>query len=245
VKENASLGMTQRILVVDENHEIVGLLRTCLEDDDYEVLAAGDGQMALDMLRRERPDLVLLNLVLPDRRGQRGAQVMRPDVDLAAMPLMMLMTPAEGRRYGQLPSAGLEPGADETLAGSFDPLEVAGRVRAVLRRLQAESDAKRMIQIKQLTLDLDARRAEVGGREVSLTPTEFALLCALAEQPGRALTRQEMIENGLGFGYEGAERTVDSHVKNLRRKLEDAAEAAHLVGTVFGVGYRLVVEGDA
>ena len=233
--------MEQRILVVDDDREIVRLVRTYLEENNYEVLVAYDGETALHMLRRERPDLVVLDLMLPERDGYDVTQVVRGDVGLAAMPIIMLTALVEDRDK----IVGLELGADDYMTKPFNPREVVARVRAVLRRAHGEPASQRVIQVRELMVDVDAHRVEVGGQPVHLTATEFALLRALAEQPGHALTRQEMIEIGLGYSYEGLDRTVDSHVKNLRRKLDKAGKAAALVETVFGVGYRLAVEGSA
>jgi two-component system alkaline phosphatase synthesis response regulator PhoP len=233
--------MTQRILVVDDDREIVRLVRTYLEQDDYEVLTAYDGETALHILRRERPDLVLLDLMLPERDGWDVTRVVRGDASLAAMPIIMLTARVEDHDK----IVGLELGADDYVSKPFNPREVVARVRAVLRRAQGEVAPPQVIQIEGLVIDKDAHRVAVDGQAVSLTPTEFSLLCALAEQPGRALTRQEMIETGLGYHYEGLERTVDSHVKNLRRKLDEAGQAAHLIETVFGVGYRLATGAGA
>jgi two-component system alkaline phosphatase synthesis response regulator PhoP len=232
------LTMAQRILVVDDDREIVRLVRTYLEQGGYEVLTAYDGETALHIVRRERPDLILLDLMLPERDGWDVTRVVRGDVGLAAMPIIMLTARVED----QDKIVGLELGADDYVSKPFNPREVVARVRAVLRRVRGEPAPPRVIQVGELLIDPDAHQVAVGGRPVHLTPTEFALLRALAEHPGHALTRLEMIENGLGYGYEGLERTVDSHVKNLRRKLDDAGGAAHLVETVFGVGYRLAAE---
>jgi two-component system alkaline phosphatase synthesis response regulator PhoP len=204
----------------------------------------------MHLLRRERLDLVLLDLMLPERDGWDVTRVVRGDVNLAAMPIIMLTARVEDHDKvelrgnseavaQQLHSVGLELGADDYVAKSFNPREVVARVRAVLRRVQGEPAPSRVIRVRELTVDLDARRVKVQGQSVHLTPTEFALLRALAEQPGRTLTRQEMIEKGLGHSYDGLERTVDSHIKNLRHRLDEAGAAAHLVETVFGVGYRL------
>jgi two-component system alkaline phosphatase synthesis response regulator PhoP len=137
---------------------------------------------------------------------------------------------------------GLELGADDYITKPFNPREVVARVRAVLRRAQGESAHSRVIQAGELLIDLDGHQVQVKGQPVHLTPSEFGLLRALAEQPGYALTRSQLIEKGLGYNYEGLERTVDSHIKNLRRKLEEAGAAPNLVETVFGVGYRLKVD---
>jgi len=227
--------MAQRILVVDDDREIVRLVRTYLEQSHFEVLTAYDGETALHILRRERPDLLLLDLMLPGRDGLEVTRVMRSDASLAAMPIIMLTARVDDHDK----IVGLEVGADDYVAKPFNPHEVVARVRAVLRRVQGEIAPSQVIQVGEVTIDIDRHQVQVRGQVVHLTPTEFALLRALAEHPGRALTRQEMIEKGLGYSYEGLERTVDSHVKNLRHKLDDAGGATHLVETVFGVGYRL------
>jgi two-component system alkaline phosphatase synthesis response regulator PhoP len=165
-------------------------------------------------------------------------RVVRGDAGLAAMPIIMLTARVEDHDK----IVGLELGADDYVTKPFNPSEVVARVRAVLRRVQGESAPPRIIRAGALVIDLDRHQVQVQGRPVHLTPTEFAMLQALAEQPGHALTRSEMIEKGLGYGYEGLERTVDSHVKNLRRKLDEVGEAAYLVETVFGIGYRLAVD---
>ncbi len=246
--------MSPQILVVDDDRETLRLVRAYLEESNYAVLVAHDGETALQILRRKRPDLMLLDLLLPKGNGEGVSHVVRGNADLAAMPIILLGARAEDNRSGQMqddgwsvagqrPSAGAALGADEAGAEAFDPGEIVARVRAVLHRVQGEAAPPQVIQVQALRLDLDARQVEVRGRSVHLTPTEFGLLRALAEQPGHALTRQEMLERGLGYSHAGVERTVDSHIKNLRRKLDEAGEAAHLVQTVFGVGYRLAAAG--
>ncbi len=230
--------MGQRILVVDDDSDIVRLLRAYLEQAGYEVLVAFDGETALHLLRRERPDLVVLDLMLPDRDGWEVTRIVRGDASLAATPILMLTARVEDREK----ILGLELGADDYVTKPFNPREVVARVRAVLRRAQGEPAAPKIIRAGEVTLHLDAHAVEVGGQPVKLTPTEFCLLCALAEYPGHALTRLELIEQGLGYSYEGLDRTVDSHIKNMRRKLEAAGAAPDFIETVFGVGYRLRVE---
>jgi two-component system alkaline phosphatase synthesis response regulator PhoP len=229
--------MSPRILVVDDDREIVRLVRAYLEQSGYEVLTAYDGEMALHILRRERPDLMLLDLMLPGRDGLDVTRVVRGDAGLAAMPIIMLTARVEDHDK----IVGLELGADDYVTKPFKPGEVIARVRAVLRRAQGEASPARVIQAGGILIDLDRHQVQVEGQTVHLTPTEFGLLHALAEQPGHALTRQEMIERGLGYNYEGLDRTVDSHVKNLRRRLDEAGGAAYMLETVFGVGYRLAV----
>lgn len=210
--------MAQRILVVDDDQKIVRLLRASLEQAGYQVFVAYDGETALHLLRRERPDLVVLDLMLPDRDGWDVTRVMRSDAALADTPIIMLTARVE--LHDRI--VGLELGAGDYVTKPLHPGELLARLRAVLRRAQRGPTASRVMQAGELLIDMDAHRVEVQGQAVHLTPTEFGLLQALAEHRGWALTRLGMIERGLGYSYEGIERTVDSHIRNLRRKLADA-----------------------
>jgi len=239
--------MKPQILVVDDDREIIRLLRASLEQAGYQVFVAYDGEMALHMLRRERLDLVVLDLMLPDRDGWDVTRVMRNDASLADIPIIMLTARVE--HYDRI--VGLELGADDYVTKPFHPGELLARIRAVLRRAQRGPTASKVIQAGDLLVDVDAHRVEVQrssslpNQTVHLTPTEFGLLRALAEHRGQTLTRLEMIEQGLGYSYEGIERTVDSHIRNLRRKLAEAGAPEDLVETVFGVGYRLAEGGGS
>jgi two-component system alkaline phosphatase synthesis response regulator PhoP len=232
--------MSRRILVVDDDKEIVRLLRAYLEKAGYQVLVAHSGESALHVLRRERPDLVVLDLMLPDRDGWDVTRIVRGDECLAATPIIMLTARVEDHDK----IVGLELGADDYVTKPFNPREVVARIRAVLRRVAGGAAPSRVIQVGGLTIDPDAHAVEAAGQTVNLTPTEFGLLQALAEHPGHALTRLELIEKGLGYSYEGLERTVDSHIKNLRRKLDEAGLGGATIETVFGVGYRLTPGGE-
>lgn len=229
--------MSLRILVVDDDREIVRLMSAYLERSGYEVLTAHNGETALYMLRRERPDLMLLDLRLPVQDRLDAMRVVHGEVGLAALPIIMLAARVEDRDR----NVGLELGADDDVSKPFNPREVVARVRTVLRRAQGGTARSSILKVGDLVIDLDRHQVEVAGQPLDLTPTEFSLLRALAEQPGHVLTRLEMIERGLGYNYEGLERTVDSHVKNLRRKLDRGVGSAHCIETVFGVGYRLAV----
>jgi len=165
----------------------------------------------------------------------------RGDPGLAATPIIMLTARVED----QDKIVGLEMGADDYVTKPFNPREIVARVRAVLRRARGEPVSAKVIEAGPLRIDIERHEARVDGKPLDLTPTEFSLLQALAEHPGRALTRLELIEAGLGYSYEGLDRTVDSHIKNLRRKLDEAGGAglgSELVSTVFGVGYRMRAE---
>jgi two-component system, OmpR family, alkaline phosphatase synthesis response regulator PhoP len=233
--------MVQRILVVDDDPELVRLLGAYLEREGFQVLTAYDGESALHILRRDRPDLVLLDLMLPDRDGWEVIRIVRADPSLRAMPIIMLTARVEDHDR----ILGLELGADDYVTKPYNPCEILARVRAVLRRVRGEAVQSRVLQAGPLTIDLDAHQTQVAGQPLHLTPTEFALLQGLAEHQGHAMTRSELIEKGLGYSYEGLERTVDSHIKNLRRKLEDTGAAGDLIETVFGVGYRMATGGEA
>lgn len=226
----------QRILVVDDDREIVRLVQGYLRQAGYQVLTAYDGETALHSLRRERPDLLILDLMLPDRDGWSLTRLIRSDPSLAATPIIMLTARVEDVDK----ILGLELGADDYMTKPFNPREVVARVRALLRRAQ-EGPALRpaVLQLGGLRMDIGRRQATVEGREVDLTPTEFDLLRLLLENPGYAFTRDELIEKGLGYHYAGLGRTLDSHIKNLRRKIEPNPRQPTYIQTVYGVGYRL------
>lgn len=233
--------MAQRVLVVDDDKDLARLVRAYLEQAGYGVLTAYDGEAALHTMRRERPDLVVLDLMLPDRDGWDVTRVVRADRALAGTPIIMLTARVEDSDK----IVGLELGADDYVTKPFNPRELVARVRAVLRRAQGEIAAPRHIRAGALLVDLDRHQVELNGRPVEVTPTEFSLLQALAEHAGAPLTRLELIERGFGYTYEGLERTVDSHIKNMRRKFGEVSgpAGAALIETVFGVGYRLRTEG--
>lgn len=228
--------MGQRILVVDDDKEIVRILRAYLEKAGFAVLIAYEGETALHSIRSDRPDLVVLDLMLPDRDGWSITRVVREDPTLAALPIIMLTARVESDDK----ITGLNLGADDYIPKPFNPHEVVARVRAVLRRTCAAPGQPHIIQIGQLLMDIDRHEVQVEGRSVELTPTEFDLLKTLMENPGHAFTRLALIEQGLGYAYEGMERTLDSHIRNLRRKIEPDPADPTYIKTVFGVGYRML-----
>lgn len=231
-------GTTQRVLVVDDDKEIVRLVRAYLEQAGFQVLIAYDGEMALHTLRRDRPDLVVLDLMLPDRDGWDITRLVRSDQSLASLPIIMLTARVEDTDK----IVGLELGADDYITKPFNPREVVARVRSVLRRSQPGGlqGQHQVLQLAGLLMDLDRHEVILGDQPVELTPTEFDLLRTLMENPGYAFTRMELIEQGLGYEYEGLERTLDSHIKNLRKKIEPDPKKPAYIQTVYGVGYRMV-----
>ena len=223
----------QRILVVDDDKEVVRLMRAYLEQAGYEVLVAYDGETAVHNLRRENPDLVLLDLMLPGMDGWEITRLMRSDANLAAIPIIMLTA-----RIDDVDKiVGLEMGADDYVTKPYNPREVVARVKARLR--SADSFQPQVLRVGELEMDLGRREVKVNGNLADLTPSEFNLLRVLMEQAGYVFTRSELVSKGLGSDYEGLDRTLDSHIRNLRRKIEPDSKNPTYIETVYGVGYRL------
>jgi DNA-binding response OmpR family regulator len=219
------------ILIIEDEPELVKVLRSYLEQAGYEVITAYRGDSGLSNWEHKRPDLVILDLNLP---GMDGLDVAREIRRKADTPIIMLTARVE--EADRL--IGLEIGADDYITKPYSPREVVARVRAVLRRARATPSAPSVLRVADLEIDLDAHIVNISGRSVDLTPTEFNLLTALAGQPGRAFSRLQLSEAALGAAYEGYDRTIDAHIKNLRAKIEDNPKHPRYIETVFGVGYR-------
>jgi len=219
------------ILVVDDEPKIATLARDYLEHAGFAVLTAGDGPSALTTIRQRRPDLVVLDLGLPGLDGLDVTRELRRD---STIPIVMLT--ARDDELDKL--LGLELGADDYLTKPFSPRELVARVRAVLRRADRRPDAAETIRAGDVVLDLPRMRAEVGGTGVDLTPTEFQLLATMAARPGRIFTRAQLLDALHGIAFETYERAIDSHIKNLRRKVEPDPRSPRYILTVYGVGYR-------
>jgi two-component system alkaline phosphatase synthesis response regulator PhoP len=232
--------MGYRILLVDDDPKIVRLVRTYLEQAGMTVFTAYDGEEAMYAIRRERPDLIVLDLMLPKRDGWEITKRVRADERLASTPILMLTARVEDSDR----ILGFELGADDYLTKPFNPLEVVARVRAILRRATGNPTSPHILEVGGLRLDADDHTVSVGRQPLELTPTEYALLLALMKRPNHTYTRAELIEEALGYAYEGLERTLDSHIKNLRKKLNDDPVQPRYIETVFGVGYRLLKESE-
>ena len=221
-----------KILVVDDDRKIVDLVRLYLERDGYRVLVAYDGLKALELARQRRPDLIVLDLLLPEVDGLDVCRILQTE---SKVPIIMLT--ARTTEADKL--FGLDLGADDYVTKPFSPRELVARVRAVLRRV-GEETPQGPAEMRFADMVIDRRRHEVRvrGEVVDLTPTEFRLLEVLAGEPGRAFTRLELLDRVFGYDFEGFERTVDVHVKNLRRKIEPDPRQPTYVKTVYGVGYR-------
>ena len=225
-----------RILVVDDDHDIVRLVRSYLEKAGYEILTAYDGESALRIIRAEKPQLLILDLMLPDRDGWDVAKIVRAEEKIAATPIIMLTARVEDNDK----IVGLEIGADDYITKPFNPREVVARVRALLRRshLQQETQAPRRLLAGELILDIGKRELLRNGDRINLTPSEFELLKVLMQNPGFVITRDELSDKALGYGSYSAGRTLDSHIKNLRKKLDHPGKQDSIIQTVHGIGYR-------
>jgi len=223
--------MNELILVVDDEPKIVKLARDYLEKDGFRVIHAGDGKLALAMARREQPDLIVLDLMLPGLDGWEVCRSLRRETEV---PIIMLT--ARSEESDQI--VGLELGADDYINKPFSPRTLVARVRALLRRAQGRLKAPSIVRAGSLEIDLVGYRATLDGQPLHLTPNEFKLLAVLAQHPGQTLSREQLLDRLHGAAIATFDRSIDSHIKNLRRKLE--ADPAHprYIETVYGVGYR-------
>jgi DNA-binding response OmpR family regulator len=222
-----------RVLIVDDEPKIVRLARDYLEHGGFEVLEAANGQDALRLARAEKPNVIVLDLGLP---GMDGLDVARSLRKTSSVPIIMLT--ARGDETDRI--VGLELGADDYVVKPFSPKELVARVRAVLRRAEylAGPSGAETLSVLDVTLDVPKMRAQRAGQPVDLTPAEFSLLETLMRQPGRIFTRAQLLEALHGVAFESYERAIDTHIKNLRRKLEPDPRQPRYLLTVYGVGYR-------
>ena len=227
--------INKKVVVIDDEPSVQEVVRGYLEKDGYLVYVAGNGREGLELAERTKPGLLVLDLMLPDVAGEEIAREIRTRSDL---PILMLTAKAsEDERIG-----GLALGADDYLVKPFSPRELVARVRAILRRTQGtEMPLVETLSFDEGALEIDTVQHEVRrhGELVELTPNEYKLLTTLARYPGRVYSRFELINHVQGYEYEGYERTIDAHVKNLRKKIEPDPRHPRYVETVFGVGYRL------
>ncbi len=223
--------MSRKILVVDDEKKIVNVVRGYLEQAGFNVIVAYEGQQALTLFRHEKPSLILLDLNLPGMDGIDVARTLRKE---SSVPIIMLTARVE--ETDRL--IGLELGADDYILKPFSPREVVARVRAVLRRSEGEIAQGQILHTGDLTLDIGKHTVTRGDDGIDLTPTEFTLLSILMQNPGRAFTRMQLLDHVQGQAFEGYDRTVDAHIKNLRQKLGDDPQSPRYILTVFGVGYK-------
>ncbi|HQX18302.1 MAG TPA: response regulator transcription factor [Anaerolineales bacterium] len=224
--------MPPLILIVDDEPKITRLARDYLEKNGFRVLTAADGQSALTTARREKPDLVILDLMLPNIDGREVCRILRRE---SAVPIIMLTALSE--EIDQV--TGLEIGADDYITKPFSVRALVARVRALLRRTRGDVKAPSLIRVGGLEIDSEKYAVSFNGAPIKLTPNEFKLLVLLASRPNQTLTREQLLEDLHGTSS-NVDRSVDSHIKNLRKKLE-IASGESMIETVYGIGYRLNV----
>ncbi len=228
--------MQSTILIIEDDSHIRKLLREYLESRGFAVVEAADGLQGLAKWQEAKPDLVLLDIMLPYLSGLDVLKAIR----MKSMTPVILLTAISDEVDKLL---GLELGADDYVTKPFSSREVAARVQAILRRVSGAGDTMKC-SLGRLRLDIIHYEAQVGNQKLDLTPTEFRILALLAEHPGRVYTRLQILERIYSDTYEGYERTIDTHINRIRRKLKSVPENQVLVKTVYGVGYRLLVHGE-
>jgi DNA-binding response OmpR family regulator len=224
--------MPQTILVVDDEKRLVSLVESYLSQEGYRVVTAFNGREALGVAEKEQPDLVILDQMMPEMNGYDFMRAHRAEHNT---PIIMLTAKVEDDDK----IIGLELGADDYVTKPFKPRELMARVRNVLRRAGKTEAKAKTLRVGEITLDRDSREVLVLDKPIDLTPSEFDLLAALMAAPGRVLSRLDLLDVIQGVRYEGYERTIDTHVKNLRAKIEDDPRNPKYIETVYGVGYRL------
>ena len=229
--------MAEKLLLVEDESKIARTLRLYLEQAGYQVATVEDGALAMPAFRREQPNLVILDLMLPNVDGWELCRQMR---QISAVPIIMLTARSEETDR----VVGLELGADDYVTKPFSPREVLARVRAVLRRTQGAMEPSRLIRTGDVIIDLDRYQVTVDGRPLNLTRHELLLLVSLAQYPGRVFTRLQLLDQLDETAYTGYERVIDQHIKNLRAKLGDDARQPNYIATVYGVGYKWIAGTD-
>lgn len=224
--------MTARILVADDDPKHAQLIRLYLEREGHQVMTVGDGRAALDQARARRPDLIILDIMMPLVDGLDVCRILRAESNVA-----ILLVTARSSENDML--LGLDIGADDYLSKPVSPRELTARVRALLRRIGATEDPSTVLRVGELEVDAGRFEVRVGGTPVGLTAKEFGILELLAREPGRVFTRGQIIDKTFGFEQDVSERTVDAHVVNLRRKIETDPAEPRYVQTVYGRGYRM------
>jgi DNA-binding response OmpR family regulator len=223
--------MTKKIMVVDDKKELRALLKQYLTQEGFDIITASDGQEALFVARQEKPDLIILDLMMPEMGGYEFMRVYSRE---AETPVLILTAKTEENDK----VLGLELGADDYVTKPFSMRELTARVRAVLRRMEKGQVEEDILRVADITLDRAGRVVLVGNTRIDLTPSEFDLLATLMATPGRAFSRLELLDRLQGNAYEGYERTIDVHIRNLRSKIELDASNPKYIETLYGVGYR-------
>jgi DNA-binding response OmpR family regulator len=224
--------MPQTILIIDDEKRLVSLVQSYLVQEGYRVVTAYNGKEALSIAQKEKPDLIILDIMMPEMNGYDFMRAHRSESDT---PIIMLTAKVEDDDK----VIGLELGADDYVTKPFKPRELMARVRNVLRRAGKSEPKGKTLKVGDIMLDRDSREVIAGDRSVDLTPSEFDLLAALMSAPGKVFSRLDLLDVIQGVRYEGYERTIDTHIKNLRAKIEPDPRKPHYIETMYGVGYRL------
>ena len=227
--------MANTIMVVDDEKRLVSLLEAYLSQEGFHVIKASDGREALFMARQEKPDLIVLDIMMPEMDGYEFMRLHRKERNT---PIILLTARVDKDDK----VIGLELGADDYVTKPFRPRELLARIRAVLRRVGETEPTAEVLRSSDITLDRESHMVKVGEEYVDLTPSEFDLLATLLSAPGRAFSRLDLLDRIQGIAYEGYERTVDVHIKNLRAKIESDPRSPRYIETVYGVGYRFTRE---
>jgi DNA-binding response OmpR family regulator len=223
--------MAKKIMVVDDEPRLVTLVEAYLSQEGFRVVSAGDGREALFLARQEKPDLIVLDVMMPEMDGYEFMRLHRKEQET---PVILLTAKVEEEDK----VLGLELGADDYVTKPFRPRELIARVRAVLRRVGETRPKAEVLRGADITLDRETHTVQVGERYIDLTPSEFDLLASLMSVPGRAYSRLELLDRIQGVAFEGYERTIDVHIKNLRAKIESEPKTPRYIQTVYGIGYR-------
>lgn len=224
----------KKILVVDDEKKIIEVVRAYLEKEGFKILTANDGRSGLELAKKESPDLLILDLMLPDMSGEEVCREIRKE---SSLPILMLTARSSEEHRVE----GFAMGADDYLVKPFSPRELVARVKAIIRRTYGkDKEAAEIMKFNdgKFVIELNRHRVIKNGVEVNLTPIEFKLLVVLAQHPGIVFSRLQLIDKVQGYDFEGYERTIDAHIKNLRHKIEDNPDKPNLIKTVYGVGYK-------
>lgn len=223
--------MAKTVMVVDDEMRLVSVVEAYLEQEGFRVVKASNGREALIIARQEKPDLIILDIMMPEMDGYEFMRHHRKDMDT---PIILLTAKVEDDDK----VIGLELGADDYITKPFRPRELTARVRAVLRRSGKTEPKAQILRAGPITLDREAHYVKIRDEYIDLTPSEFDLLATLISAPGRVFSRLDLLDRLQGTAYEGYERTIDVHVKNLRAKIESDPKEPRFIETVYGVGYR-------
>jgi len=221
----------RRILIIEDDKKISGLLKDYLQQEDFDVSILYSGETVVSDVRIDPPDIILLDLMLP---GKDGITICREIRSFSGVPILIITAKVE--EIDRL--LGLELGADDYICKPFSPREVVARVKAVLRRSKPELAEEKMV-VGPIEIDAESHRVKIGEADLALTPNEFGLLKVLMSRPGRVFTRGDLISKIQGYDFDGYNRTIDSHIKNLRKKIDDYLPGQKIIHTVYGIGYRL------